>query len=83
MKPAQEIEIIGNSRRESDNQVCKFKNKLLKKLIVELDLSNADEYIREGCIREILVVYYNFGEGIDWVDKVPFKILKAEYIDKD
>jgi hypothetical protein len=59
----------------------KQKGRPIKKLIVELDLSNTDGYVHEEDIKEISITYFNWGEGIDWSEPVPFKILKVIYFE--
>jgi len=48
----------------------------LKKVVVELDLTNLDEEIELDQIREIHIVYYNIGEGEVWEELVPWKVIK-------
>jgi hypothetical protein len=52
---------------------------IIKKVVVELDLSNLDNWIHEiEELKGILVEYYNVGEGQDWMEYVPFKVIKVE-----
>lgn len=48
---------------------------MVKKVVVELDLTELDEDIELDQIQDILVTYYNTGEGRYWTEYVPFKIL--------
>jgi hypothetical protein len=55
------------------------KVEIIKKVVVELDLSNLDNWIYDiSELQGILVEYYNFGEGEDWMEYVPFKVIKVE-----
>jgi hypothetical protein len=55
------------------------KFEIIKKVVVELDLSNIAEWIHDiGDLRGIIVEYYNIGEGQDWMEYVPFKVIKVE-----
>jgi hypothetical protein len=55
------------------------KFEIIKKVVVELDLSNLDNWIHEiEELEGILVEYYNIGEGQDWMEYVPFKVIKVE-----
>uniref|UniRef100_A0A6M3XGF0 Uncharacterized protein n=1 Tax=viral metagenome TaxID=1070528 RepID=A0A6M3XGF0_9ZZZZ len=47
-----------------------------KKIIIELDINDLDESIKEEQIKSIAIVYYNIGEDDIWQEEVPFKILK-------
>jgi hypothetical protein len=49
----------------------------LKKLVVELDLSDLDESITIDQLRNICVEYYNLGEGMVWRECVPFKVIRV------
>jgi hypothetical protein len=59
-----------------------MKGKPLKTLIVELDLTQTSSFIYEDDINEIIISYYNWSEGMEWQEPVPFKILKADYINE-
>jgi len=52
--------------------------KTVKKIVVELDLSNLDEEISLDQITNIYLEYYNIGEDETWRELVPFKIIKIE-----
>jgi hypothetical protein len=55
------------------------KVEIIKKVVVELDLSNLDNWIYDiSELQGILVEYYNIGEGEDWMEYVPFKVIKVE-----
>jgi hypothetical protein len=55
------------------------KVEIIKRVVVELDLSNLAEWIHDiGDLRGIIVEYYNVGEGQDWREYVPFKVIKVE-----
>lgn len=52
---------------------------IIKKVVVELDLSNLDNWIHDiSELQGILVEYYNVGEGQEWMEYVPFKVIKVE-----
>ena len=44
-------------------------------LVVELDITNLDEEIEPKDIKSIDITYFNEGEGTDWTEQVPFKVL--------
>jgi hypothetical protein len=48
-----------------------------KRVVVELDLSQLDEEIDVSQIRGVVLEYYNVGEGSEWSESVPYKILKV------
>jgi hypothetical protein len=48
-----------------------------RKIIVELDVSNCDESMEPERIKGISVTYYNVGEGMDWTEDMPFRVLKV------
>jgi len=53
--------------------------KRIVKLVVELDLSELDDWIRDlNDLKDIIVEYYNLGEDSIWQDSVPFKVLYYE-----
>jgi hypothetical protein len=56
-------------------------SKPLKKLVVELDLSDTHDYVFEDSINDIMIFYYNWEKGTTWEDLAPFKIISAEYED--
>jgi len=52
--------------------------KPIRKIVVELDLTNLDHDIYElDWIKRIAIDYYNLGEGEVWSEYVPYKILKV------
>ncbi len=51
---------------------------MVKKIVVELDVSELDEEITLEQLREIHVVYYNIGEDHEWEEAVPYRIIKTE-----
>jgi hypothetical protein len=55
------------------------KVEIIKKIVVELDLSNLDNWIYDiSDLKGIIIKYYNVGEGEIWKEYVPFKVIKVE-----
>ena len=53
--------------------------KHITKIVVELDLSELDDWIWElDQIKDICIEYWNHGEGDYWLESVPFKVLRYE-----
>lgn len=51
---------------------------VVRKIVVELDLTRLDEEIDINQLKEVSVTYFNIGEGEDWEETVPFKVLWYE-----
>ena len=53
--------------------------KRIVKLVVELDVSELDDWIWDlDQIKDICIEYWNHGEGMDWLESTPFKVLYYE-----